>query len=52
MTVPPRYATPADTAAHGEYRMTRAPDDERPLYRFRGRISAVGSTGFAAEAGR
>ena len=52
MTVPPRYATPVDTAVHGEYRIKWTPDDERPLYRLRGRISADGSTGFAAEAGR
>jgi glutathionyl-hydroquinone reductase len=48
----PRYASPVDTARHGEYRITWTPDDDRPLYRLRGRISADGSTGFAAEAGR
>ncbi|MFD9595118.1 glutathione S-transferase C-terminal domain-containing protein [Kitasatospora sp. NPDC059973] len=46
------YASPADTAVHGEYRITRAPGDERPLYRFTGRITADGSSGFAAEPGR
>jgi glutathionyl-hydroquinone reductase len=50
--VAPRYASAADTAAHGEYRITRAPGDERPVYRFRGRITADGSSGFPAEAGR
>jgi putative glutathione S-transferase len=46
------YASAADTSRHGEYRITRDPGDERPLYRFRGRISTDGSTPFAAEAGR
>ncbi|MFE7492561.1 glutathione S-transferase C-terminal domain-containing protein [Kitasatospora sp. NPDC057541] len=46
------YAGPVDTAAHGEYRITRAPGDERPLYRFTGRITANGSSGFKAEPGR
>lgn len=45
-------ASPADTARHGEYRITREPGDDRPLYRFDGRISTDGSTPFAAEAGR
>lgn len=48
----PRYASPADTAAHGEYRIAQSPDDRRPLYRFEGRISADGSTPFHAEPGR
>jgi glutathionyl-hydroquinone reductase len=52
MTSAPRYASPVDTATHGEYRITWTPEDDRPLYRIRGRISADGSTGFAAEAGR
>ncbi|MGW6917721.1 glutathione S-transferase C-terminal domain-containing protein [Kitasatospora sp. NPDC054939] len=46
------YADPADTARYGEYRITRAPGDERPLYRFTGRITEDGSSGFAAEPGR
>lgn len=43
------YASPADTAVHGEYRILR---DHRPLYRFTGRITADGAGGFPAEAGR
>lgn len=48
----PRYASPADTALHGEYRIAQRPDDHRPLYRFEGRISTDGSTPFHAEPGR
>ncbi|MFC9330756.1 glutathione S-transferase C-terminal domain-containing protein [Kitasatospora sp. NPDC057015] len=48
----PQFASPVDTAAHGEYRINRAPGDERPLYRFTGRITADGSSGFPAEPGR
>ena len=48
----PRYASPADTATYGEYRIVRAPGDTRPLYRFTGRITADGSSGFPAEPGR
>src|SRR4051812_40821850 len=33
-----RLASPVDTAAHGEYRIARDPDDSRPLYRFAGRV--------------
>ena len=51
-TTPARYASPADTSAHGEYRINRSPGDERPLYRFTGRITADGSSGFPAEPGR
>lgn len=46
------YASPADTAHFGEYRITQTADDPRPLYRFEGRISTDGSTPYAAEAGR
>lgn len=46
------YASPADTATHGEYTINRTNDDPRPLYRFAGRISADGSTPFPAEPGR
>lgn len=51
---PPRaaYASPPDLAAYGPYRNPQRPDDPRPLYRFTGRLSADGSTGFQAEAGR
>jgi putative glutathione S-transferase len=48
----PRFASPADTKTHGEYRINRIPGDERPLYRFTGRITADGSSGFKAEPGR
>jgi glutathionyl-hydroquinone reductase len=46
------YASPADTAVHGEYRINLLPGDERPLYRFDGRITADGSSGYLAEPGR
>ena len=36
------YASPADTAAHGEYRIVHDPADPRPLYRFTGRVVAPG----------
>ncbi len=52
MSRTPRYASAADTTAHGEYRIDRAPGDTRPLYRFTGRITADGSSGFRAEPGR
>jgi glutathionyl-hydroquinone reductase len=45
-------ASPVDTAAYGEYRIMRDPDDPRPLYRFTGRITADGTSGFRAEPGR
>ena len=48
----PNFASPTDTSIHGEYRIQRIPGDERPLYRFEGRISTDGSTPFAAESGR
>lgn len=47
-----RYADPVDRSVHGEYRINRSPDDPRPLYRFTGRITADGSSGFPAEPGR
>ncbi|WP_371483798.1 glutathione S-transferase C-terminal domain-containing protein [Kitasatospora sp. NBC_00315] len=52
MSRTPRYADAVDTAVHGEYRINRAPGDDRPLYRFTGRITADGSSGFRAEPGR
>ena len=52
MSSTPRYADAVDTAAHGEYRINRAAGDDRPLYRFTGRITADGSSGFRAEPGR
>jgi putative glutathione S-transferase len=47
-----RYASPVDTDRHGTYRITQTPDDPRPLYRFTGRLTADGSSGFPAVAGR
>jgi putative glutathione S-transferase len=46
------YASPVDIKRYGEYRITRQAGDSRPLYRFAGRITADGSSGFAAEPGR
>ncbi|MFI5907926.1 glutathione S-transferase C-terminal domain-containing protein [Dactylosporangium sp. NPDC051541] len=34
-----RLASPVDTGVHGEYRITRRPDDPRPLYRFSDHVS-------------
>jgi putative glutathione S-transferase len=47
-----RFASPVDTDRYGTYRITQTPDDPRPLYRFTGRLTADGSSGFPAEAGR
>ncbi len=47
-----RYASPVDTETYGVYTIKRVPGDERPLYRFTGRITADGSSGFRAEPGR
>jgi glutathionyl-hydroquinone reductase len=33
-----RLASPVDTTAHGEYRITQRLDDPRPLYRFAGHV--------------
>lgn len=49
---PARYATPVDTDRYGDYRLPQRPDDQRPLYRFTGRLTADGSSGFPAEPGR
>src|SRR4051794_26183154 len=46
------YASPGDTQRFGESSIRREPGDERPPYRFEGRISTDGSTPFAAESGR
>lgn len=46
------FASPADTGVFGEYSIRREPGDERPVYRFDGRITADGSSGFRAEPGR
>ena len=47
-----RYASRVDTDRYGTYRITQTPDDPRPLYRFTGRLTADGSSGFPATAGR
>lgn len=47
-----RYASPVDTEIHGEYAIRRDPGDTRPIYRFRHRLTADGSSGFRAEPGR
>ncbi|MFC0865541.1 glutathione S-transferase family protein [Sphaerimonospora cavernae] len=56
MTLTTPVASPVDFAAHGDYAIKAAtrPDGSfvRPLYRFQGRISADGSSGFPAEPGR
>ncbi len=52
MTQVARLASPVDVARYGEYRISQAPDDPRPLYRFQGRITADGSSGYRGEAGR
>ena len=46
------YASPVDTQRFGEYSIRREPGDERPTYRFEGRISTGGTTPFSAESGR
>ena len=46
------YASPVDTDRHGTYRITQAPDDHRPLYRFTGRLTADGSGPFLTVPGR
>ena len=50
MTVMSHYASAVDPEAYGEYRVPRP--DGRPLYRFTGRITTDGSSGFRAESGR
>ncbi|GAB3680038.1 glutathione S-transferase C-terminal domain-containing protein [Angustibacter aerolatus] len=47
----PAHASPVDTAAFGRYRLPHV-DDEHPLIRFTGRVTADGSSGFRAEPGR
>ena len=46
------YASPVDEDRYGTYRITQGPDDPRPLYRFTGRLTRDGSSGFPAVAGR
>jgi putative glutathione S-transferase len=52
MTERPRFASAVDLETYGAYRVKREPGDDRPLYRFTGRVTADGSSGFAAESGR
>ena len=51
-TDPAHFASPVDTERYGEYRVPQRPDDPRPLYRFAGRLTADGSSGFRAEPDR
>ena len=52
----PRYASPVDYDTYGQYGPGRGFDRgqewRRPRYRFQGRVTADGSSGFPAEAGR
>jgi glutathionyl-hydroquinone reductase len=52
----PRYADPVDFEAYGHYGPGRGFDSgqafHRPVYRFQGRITADGSSGYQAEPGR
>jgi glutathione S-transferase/putative glutathione S-transferase len=52
----PRYASPVDFDAYGQYGAGRGFDQgqafQRPRYPFRGRITADGSSGYRAEPGR
>jgi glutathionyl-hydroquinone reductase len=52
MPVTPHFASPVDVSTFDEYRIVRDPQDPRPLYRFSGRITRDGSSGFPAVAGR
>ena len=52
MTEPVRYASAVDMQTYGPYRINRDPSDPRPLYRFTGRLTADGSSGWRAEPGR
>ena len=46
------YASPVDLERHGIYRVPQHPDDPRPLYRFTGRLTRDGSSGYPAVPGR
>jgi putative glutathione S-transferase len=48
----PRFASPVDVERFGPYRVSTEPGDPRPWLRFSSRITADGSSGFAADAGR
>jgi putative glutathione S-transferase len=47
-----RYASPVDEDRFGTYRVPQRPGDPRPLYRFTGRLTRDGSSGFPAVPGR
>ncbi|MGI3781566.1 MAG: hypothetical protein ACRYG2_12400, partial [Janthinobacterium lividum] len=47
-----RFASAVDLDRYGTYRVTQRPDDPRPLYRFTGRLTQDGSSGFPAVPGR
>lgn len=55
-TTEPRYASPVDYETYGDYGPGRGFDSgqafQRPRYRFQGRITADGSSGYRAEPGR
>ena len=56
MTTAAAVASPADFETYGDYRVKAPPRADgafvRPLYPFQGRVTADGSTGYPAEAGR
>jgi glutathionyl-hydroquinone reductase len=55
-TPAPRYASPVDYGRYGQYGPGRGFDHgqgfQRPRYRFQGRVTADGSSGYRAEPGR
>jgi putative glutathione S-transferase len=46
------YASPVDLQRYGTYSVPQRPDDPRPLYRFTGRLTRDGSSGYPAVPGR
>src|ERR1700729_1942769 len=56
MTTAAAVASPVDFETYGDYSVKAPPRADgafvRPVYRFQGRVSADGSTGYPAEAGR
>jgi glutathionyl-hydroquinone reductase len=57
MTTAAAVASPADFETYGDYQVKKGPPAAdgafvRPVYRFQGRVSADGSTGYPAEPGR
>jgi putative glutathione S-transferase len=47
-----RFASPANTSRYGEYRVPCDADDPHPLFRFTGRITDDGRSGFTPRVGR